>query len=123
MTPTITLGHPNDFSAIVNVVPVPAPGISETAIRVAIAEEGGGLIGNECTCFAVRVDFDYTINLMTALIVLKRERPAVLAPDRIRQFVRIREKRVIDIDLLSRRNVKQHRLFEVEHVARLGVHD
>src|ERR1051326_8864885 len=123
VTPTIAFRHPDDLLTIIYIVTILATGVSETAIRIAITKERPRLIGNECARFAVRVDFDHAINLMTALIVFKRECPAVFAPDRVRQFVRIRKERVVNVDLLMRGDIKQHGLFQVEHITRLGVYD
>src|SRR5579864_6433131 len=58
---------------------------------------------------------------MAALVVLKRKSAAVLPPDRPREAVGIRKQRVIDFDLLFRRDLKQHWLGDVQRVSGLGV--
>src|SRR5262245_20508825 len=98
MTPTITFRHPDDLFAVVYIVAVPAPGVSETAIRISITKKRRRFIRNECAWLAGRIDFDHSIDLMTALIVFKSECATVFAPDRIRQFVGIRKECVIDAD-------------------------
>src|SRR6185369_6083105 len=98
-------------------------GVSQTSIRIAITEKGGRLVRDDCARFTSLIDFNHAINLMTALIVFKRERLTVFAPNQVRQFVWIRKECVIDVDLLARRNLKQHRLLEIEYIAGFSVND
>ena len=58
---------------------------------------------------------------MAALVVFEGEGAAVLAPHQIGQVVGIREQPRVDGDLLLAADVEEHRLFEIELIARLGV--
>src|SRR5438128_2222066 len=58
---------------------------------------------------------------MSSLVVFKSESAAILAPDRIREAVRVCEECVVDYDLLLRLEIEEHRLGNVEGIARLGI--
>src|SRR5690348_12935298 len=86
MTPAVALRHPDDLSTVVHIVTIPASRIGEAAIRGAITEERLRFVGNNGARLAVRVDFDDAINLVSTLIVFKREPAAVFAPNGIGEF-------------------------------------
>ncbi len=88
----------------------------------AIVDERLGLLGDDRACAAgARVHLDHAIDLMAALIVLERERSAVLAPRELEELIRIREERVIDLNDVFRRDVDEHRISLVEYVAGFGI--
>ena len=68
-----------------------------------------------------RIDLDDAVHLVAALVVLERHRMTVLAPFQRQVVVGVRKEPLVDHDLLSRVDVKEHWLFHVEDVTRLGV--
>ena len=73
-------------------------------------------------CAGRRIDLDHAIDLMPALVVLEGDRASCRCrQSRRRHVVGVREERVVDVDPLFRRDVEQHGLLDVEHVAGLRV--
>jgi hypothetical protein len=100
----------------------PSSAIALARVRLAIVEERLRLLGDHDPGLAGgRVNLDDAVDLVPALVVLERQRAAVLAPLQSRHVVRVRKQRVVDVKRLLRVEVKQHGLLEIQHVAGLRV--
>src|ERR1700678_3941546 len=121
MFPAVTFRRPDNFFAIVNVMPV-FPSRRETWAEVAVIEKSLGSLGDQGTRFAgLRVDVDDGVGLVTTLVVLEGEAATVLPPYRCADGVGVREQLVINLRLLFGCNIEQDREGDVQSIARLVV--
>ena len=115
VVPAVALRHPDDLLPVLDIVAV---------LLARIAEERLRLLGDDRSGFAAGgVDFNDAIHLVAALVVLERHRRAVLAPNERRHVIRVGEQRPVDDVLPPGFDLEDHRLLDVEHIARLGVHE
>jgi hypothetical protein len=113
VVPAVALRHPDHFLAVGDVVAKALAGV---------AEEGPRLLGHDGARRAGRgVHLDDAEDLVAALVVVERDGRAVAAPLEPRLGVGVGEERRVNDDLRLRRDVEEHRQFDVEHVAGLGV--
>src|SRR6185295_13513239 len=90
MVPAVALGHPDDFPAVRDVVAELLAG-APVAARLVVVEERLRFLGDHgarLTGHGIR--FDHSIDLVPALVVLERQRAAVLAPEEPREAVGVR---------------------------------
>ena len=113
VVPAVAFGHPDHFVPVLHVEPVLLAGVAEERLRLF---RDDGARGAECC-----VDLDDAVDLVAALVVLERDRAAVLPPYQRRLIVGIRKQRVFDGEDLPVLDVKHDRPFDVENVARLRV--
>ncbi len=113
MVPAIALGGPDDLLAITRVLAKALAGVLDEGLRRFFDEcpptTGGG------------VDLDHAIDLVAALVVLKRDRAAVGAPLEPGIGIGVREKLQIPGQLLPGLHVEQDGMIEIHHVARLAI--
>ena len=122
MVPAVALRHPDDFLAVLEVVAILLARVGEVAVGGAVVEEGLRLFRDDRARLAGgRVRFDDAEDLVAALVVFEGDGAAVLAPLEARQVVRVREERVVDGELVSRRDVEDDRLRQRQRVAGLRV--
>ena len=116
MVPAAALGHPDDLAAVGEVA------AEFLAAPLAVGEEGlGPLVDDGPGRAGGAVDLDDPVGLVAALVVLEGEGPAVRAPDKGGDLVRIREERGIDLDAGLGVDVEEDRALDIEDVAGLGV--
>ena len=97
MLPPIALRRPDEFLAVVQLIPHFLSGIARVGNQRPVIDEGLALFGYQATRFArIRGYFDDAVDLMPALVVLERDRPAVLAPEDRLQVVGVGKERVVD---------------------------
>ena len=122
MVPAVALRHPDHFLAVGDVVAVLLARVALASVGRAVVEEGLRLLGDDGARRAGRrIHLDDTVDLMAALVVLERERMAVLPPHRARQLVGIQKQRVRNRDRGFRVDVDHHGLRQIQDVARLRV--
>src|SRR6185437_4422857 len=88
MAPAVALRHPDHFLAVGDVVAELPARVGDVAIRRPVVEEGRRLlVDHDARRATLGVDLDDAIGLMSALVVLERERAAILAPLETRELV------------------------------------
>ena len=113
VVPAVPLRHPDDFLAVVKVVP---------ELLARIAEECPGRLGDGGPRAARRrIDRDHPIELMSTLVVFERDRGAVATPVERAHVVGIRKQRRVDHRLRFRVDMKEDGSFNVQHVAGLRI--
>ena len=122
VTPAVPLRHPDDFPSVVQFITNLLAGVSRIGDQRPVIDERLAFFSNDAAGLSgCGVHFDDAVHLMSALVVLKRESPAILAPDRIGQAVGIGKQVVVDDDLLFAGEIKKHRLRDIERVSRLCI--
>ena len=121
MVPAVALRRPDDLRAVMNIEPHLLTGVARVGHQWPVVDERLALLRDDSASLAGPVDFDNPVDLMAALVVLERERAAVLPPDRIRKAVRVRTQAVVDVDLFPACDLEEHRLRDVERVAGLRI--
>jgi hypothetical protein len=113
MIPAIALRHPDHFLAVGDVA---------TKFLAGIAEKRLGFFIDDRACTAGRrIDLDHAVDLVSALVVLKRQRRTVLPPLQAAEVVGVRKQGVVDdMDALVDHTDDDGPL-DVQHVARLGI--
>jgi hypothetical protein len=81
--PAVAFRHPDDFFAVIHVVPIFFAGITEKCF--------GFFVNDGARTSAFGIHFDDAVNLMPALVVFKSEAAAVLPPRRPGKRERIGE--------------------------------
>ena len=97
MRPPVALGHPEHFLAVVHVEAPVAAVVRDVGAQWTVREKRRRLVGHHRPRFAARrVHLDDAIDLMSALVVLERERAPILPPHGLRDLVCAWKERIVD---------------------------
>ena len=111
--PAVALTHPNDFPAFIDVVPI--------VLRVIAVESGRRLVDYRSWMSGGGIHFDDPVQLVAALVVLKREGARILAPFDAGYRIGVGKECGIDESRFARGHVDEYGLRNVQRVAGLGV--
>jgi hypothetical protein len=118
----LTLRHPDDFLAVVHVRAKPPARPGEAWHRGPVVEEGAWALVDEHACLrAEGAHLDDPKRLVSALVVLERERAAVRPPPGARNIVRGWEEHRVDYGGSTGRKINDDGLIVIDVVSRLAV--